>query len=112
MTFQYRVMRHRHLLDPGFVLEMRQKYPHYGEYSEYVDFREVYYKDDAPKGAKGPEWIIMWSKDSSAPMAADETADGPALLELGSEISYYQKAMKLPILNEWELPGYEEEADE
>jgi hypothetical protein len=102
MTFQYRVMRHRNKFSPEFVANMRKTYPDYKDYAEYLDIREVYYKDDAPKGeALGPEWVTMYTETS-------HDISGETLTELADDIKYFALAMSLPILNEWELPGYEE----
>lgn len=108
MTFQYRVMRHRNKLNAEFVANMRKKEPDYPYYSEYTDIREVYYKDDAPKGVTlGPEWVTTWTADSHSPMSTPGGDHGP-LHGIVDDIKYYMLAMSLPILNEWELPGYKE----
>lgn len=111
MTFHYRVMQHRNKLSAKFVANMRKKHPDYKDYSEYVDIREVYYRDDAPRneeiGCPDPQYIEAWTGEPSAPIAVPEDDNGP-ITGLAEEIKYYMLAMSLPILNEWELPGYKE----
>lgn len=96
MTFQFRVMQHRNKIEGQ-------------PYVYWVDIREVYYKDGAPKGsAVTPEWVEGWTAESSAPMSTHGENNGP-LQGIVDDMKYYMLAMSLPILNEWELPGYKED---
>lgn len=105
MTFQYRVIRHRSGLSPEFVANMRKQHPGYEDKIEYLDIREVYYSDNAPEGqVLGPEWVNGYT-------SGPDNMSGESLEALADNIKYFALAMSLPILNEWELPGYEEGED-
>lgn len=106
MTWQYRVMCHRYRFKPELLAKLREANPDQPEYSYYTDIREVYYKDGAPKASQiTPEWVEGWSADSSAPVSTKDAPNGP-LQGIVDDLRYYMLAMSLPILNEWELPGY------
>jgi len=79
-TWTYRVMNHR---APGYLGG-----------DEWLEIREVYYKEDGT--------IDGWTADACWP--AGDTRE-----ELISDLSRMLLALAEPVLNEWELPGYEDE---
>lgn len=100
MSWQMRVVRHRTEYTADFVKNMRKTHPDYPDHGIHYDFREVYYKEGAPKEPDA-EWVEMWSAEPRA--ALGETPE-----ELADDLKYFTLAMTLPPLDAADLPIQEE----
>lgn len=118
MTWQYRLVRHRKPQEPDFLENIRKRYPSYPDHIEWVDIREVYYRDDLV-GPGSASDVTAWAEEAISPMASDfdtDTgkwqSDDEVVEDMLDTLHYFIKATQLPILNAWELPSPEGEDHE